>query len=124
MADNGDLVLTLNEQGQEIAFKAPVAYQDGPNGRMAVASRYVINADGTVGFAVGSYDTSRSLVIDPTLDYSTYLGGNKNDLAQAVAVDSSGNVYVTGFNNGGQFPTTVGAIRPPRRAGTTCSSPS
>ena len=111
VADNGDLVLTINEQGQEIAFKAPVAYQDGPNGRTAVASRYVLNADGTIGFEVGSYDTSRPLVIDPTLDYSTYLGGNNNDLAQAVAVDSAGNAYVTGYNNGGHFPTTVGAYQ-------------
>src|SRR5262249_48696657 len=90
VAANGNLVLTLDGQARDLACKAPVAYQDAPTGRTAITSRYVINADGTVGFEVGNYDPSRPLVIDPTLDYSTYLGGNHNELAQAVAVDSAG----------------------------------
>jgi len=28
-----------------------------------------------IGFSIGDYDPSRELVIDPTLSYSTYLGG-------------------------------------------------
>ena len=41
-----------------------------------MASRYVIRADGTVGFEVGAYDASRTLVIDPVLSYGTYFGGS------------------------------------------------
>ena len=106
---NGNLILTLDGSGQTISFQAPVAYQNGPTGRVAVASSFVINADGSIGFAVGPHDASRTLIIDPTLSYSTYLGGNGGDDATGVAVDSSGNVYVTGSTSSAAFPTTPGA---------------
>jgi len=53
--------------------------------------------------------------LDPTgstLVYSTYLGGTGQDVALAVAVDPSGNAYVTGLS-GGDFPTTPGSFQPP-----------
>ena len=61
-----------------------------------IASRFVLGRDGQVGFQVGRYDHSRSLVIDPvlSLSYSTYLGGN--GFGDAIAVDSAGNAYITG----------------------------
>ena len=43
--------------------------------------------------------------------YSTYIGGNNRDVAMGVAVDSSGNAYVTGFTYSGKFPITGGALR-------------
>ena len=97
IADNGDLVLTLDNSGHTISFKAPVAYQDGPNGREAVASHYRINDDGTIGFDVGSYDANRQLVIDPVLSYATYFGGTGVDAIDGVAVDAAGNFYLTGY---------------------------
>ncbi len=44
----------------------------------------------------GPYDPTRELVIDPNLVWSTYLGGSGGDWAYDVALDSGGNVYVTG----------------------------
>ena len=35
-------------------------------------------ADNKIGFAIGDYDHSRELVIDPVLSYSTYLGGSED----------------------------------------------
>jgi uncharacterized protein (TIGR03437 family) len=43
--------------------------------------------------------------------YATYLGGNTVDAAYAIAVDSSGDVYVTGMTSSSNFPVTPGAAQ-------------
>ncbi|WP_179129216.1 SBBP repeat-containing protein [Candidatus Brocadia sapporoensis] len=57
------------------------------------------------GFTVASYDKRYPLVIDPTLIYSTYLGGSGSDVGFGIAVDSAGNAYVTGITLSSDFPT-------------------
>jgi hypothetical protein len=50
--------------------------------------------------------------IDPsgsTLIYSTYFGGNGDDVGTGIAVDASGQAYVTGRTASSNFPTTQGA---------------
>ena len=52
--------------------------------------------------------------LDPqaaSLLYSTYLGGGLTDSASSVAIDSSGNAYVSGTTNSLNFPTTTGAFQ-------------
>jgi hypothetical protein len=65
--------------------------------------RFTLDALNHVRFALGPYDHTRPLVIDPSLTYSTYLGG-AGDQAKGVAVDSSGNAYVTGATVSTGFP--------------------
>ena len=62
------------------------------------------------GFAVGRYDRGRELVIDPSLSYSTLLGGSSHEFGSGIQVDASGNAYVTGFTQSPNFPTTTGAF--------------
>ena len=77
--------------------KKPVAYQlDAGGARIAVASHYRRNADGSYGFALGKYDRSRELVIDPALTFSQYISGNYQMILKSVGVDSKGYVYVAG----------------------------
>ena len=45
------------------------------------------------------------------LIYSTYLGGTNADYSLGIAVDGSGNAYVTGFTISTDFPTTTGAYQ-------------
>jgi len=83
---------------------APVAYQVINGQNVAVPAQYSILGAGKVGFNLGSYDKAYSLVIDPQLKYSNYLGGALNDRALGVAVDQLGYAYITGYTTSTNFP--------------------
>src|SRR5579871_3969521 len=94
IAKDGTLVLGLS--GGQVRWHRPLVYQQQSGQRVEVAGRYVLVGQREVGFAVGRYDASKPLVIDPILVYSTYLGGNGNTFALAIAADSQGNAYAAG----------------------------
>lgn len=105
LADNGDLVLI--SKGGELRQHKPVIYQEVDGQRSPLAGSFVIEGKNRVRFEVGEYDLNKVLVIDPTLDYSTYLGGSDgDDKGYAIAVDSSGNSFVTGETLSTNFPTS------------------
>jgi hypothetical protein len=108
--------LVLHTSGGDVVEHAPTAYQVVDGVQHPVASRFVIGRAGNVGFQVGRYDRGRQLVIDPVLSYSTYLGGRGSDRGSAIAVDSSGNVYITGYTSSTNFPTK-GPIQPSSAGG-------
>lgn len=89
----GDLVLKVG--GEQVVHRAPYAYQTLHGATVQVDARYALHGR-TVAFELGDYDHSRPLIIDPTLIYASYLGGSGDDEARAVAVDGSGNIYITG----------------------------
>ncbi len=60
----------------------------------------------------GPYDPALPLIIDPVLSYATYLGGSGLGAVTGVAVDSSGNLYVTGWTEAVNFPV-VGPVLAP-----------
>ncbi|HUI43753.1 MAG TPA: SBBP repeat-containing protein [Terriglobia bacterium] len=117
VAANGDLV--ISSRAGAIRFAKPVVYQaDGRGGRAHVQARYALERltsssgrEPVVAFRLGSYDHTRPLIIDPTLSYSTYLGGSGDDEATSIAVNSLGQVYVTGLTRSADFPTTSGALQ-------------
>ena len=74
----------------------PVAYQIVAGLRRPVQAGYRLMKDGSVKVQVGKYDRSETLVIDPVLSYSGYLGGTGIDIASGIATDSEGAVWVAG----------------------------
>ena len=89
---------------------APVSYQRIGGERVPVESHYKLTGDSGYGFAVGAYDPRYPLVIDPGLDYSTFLGGTGDDQGLGIAVDRRGRVYVTGGTSSFDYPTTPSAF--------------
>jgi hypothetical protein len=89
---------------------APVTYQLIGGERVAVESRYKLEGDGGYGFEVGAHNPRYPLIIDPGLDYSTFLGGTDDDEGLDIAVDRSGKAYVTGNTISADYPTTPGAF--------------
>jgi hypothetical protein len=125
---NGDLVLKVADE--EVRFHKPVAYQQSGAeksgdsaevSRSLVAADYVISAHGQVSFRLGPYDHHKSLVIDPTLSYSTYLGGSADDFATSLAVDAAGSVYISGYTSSVNFPVSAGAFQSSCAGGCTSS---
>ncbi|MCF6150461.1 MAG: hypothetical protein E3K37_17645 [Candidatus Kuenenia sp.] len=114
--ENGELVAET-ELGP-VTFTKPVAYQEIDGKRVNVDVEYIIentkdrnqntnyltknsklptlSSKLIYGFTVASYDKTKELVIDPLLA-STYLSGSYDNLGDAIALDSSGNVYVDGL---------------------------
>ena len=107
---DGDLSIHIG--GTIIRQARPIVYQQIEGVRREIAANYVLKNGGRVAFHLGAYDRSQSLVIDPTLAYSTYLGASsRGRAALGIAVDSAGNTYVSGFTESTAFPTTFGSVQ-------------
>jgi len=93
--------------------QAPLAHQDRDGGRVTIPAAFAIEesatSSGSFGFAVGAYDRSLPLVIDPAIVISCgFLGGSADDAGAGVAIDSSGSVYVAGTTASLDFPVEAG----------------
>jgi hypothetical protein len=104
--DRGDLVLDV--AGDELRQHKPVVYQLIGGNKKMIDGRFLLARDNTASFAIGDYDRSQPLVIDPTLSYSTYLGGTGDERGTGIAVDSSGRAYVSGVTDSLDFPVRGG----------------
>jgi len=106
---NGELLISVAGTGKTASLveRKPVAWQTVAGKRRPVSVSYVIHGDGSVGFALGKYDSTQSLMIDPTLDYSTYLGGSGGEGSYGIAVDSNDHVYVAGPTDSTDFPDSA-----------------
>lgn len=118
----GDLVLATADG--DLRLESPHVYQTVAGRQRPVEGRFVLLANRRVGFELGAYDQSRSLVIDPVLTYSTYLGGSGAESCSAItglpftpgcpaiAVDAAQSAYVAGSTTSTDFPVPSGGIVP------------
>ncbi len=113
---NGAGQLEIETPAGVLQDDRPDAYQEIDGRRMAIDVAYSLDrarggAPHGYGFAVHPYDRTKALVLDPAmLVYAGYIGGDDDDEAFGIAVDGSGNAYVTGFTASTEatFPVAVG----------------
>src|SRR5271170_1281576 len=98
---NGNLV--LHTADSEFEMRKPLIYQGEGASRSEVQGKFVLSAKNEVHFALGPYDHSEKLVIDPAIDCATFLGGAGSAIAETLAVDSSTpgapKIYTMGYTN-------------------------
>jgi len=93
----------------ELKLSKPSAWQEKDGKKLPVEVSYKLIDKKRYSFVVAKADPSLPIVIDPILQ-STYLGGGGMDLANAIAISSTGDVYVAGLTGSNNFPgTTNGA---------------
>ncbi len=118
VTEHGELEVSLKDG--KLIQKKPYVYQEIDGKRIEIEGKFrvksaesgvhnpkskVQNPKFMYGFQVAKYDRSQPLIIDPTLAYSTYLGGSNIDVGYGIAVDTDGNAYVTGYTYSTNFPT-------------------
>ncbi len=101
----GNLLIRLADNGGTLTEQAPVAWQVIDGRRVTVPVQYTVATNGQVGFALGQYQSAHALIIDPTIVYSTYLGGSAREDVEGLAVDGAGNAYITGSTRSSNFPS-------------------
>jgi len=106
----GDLVIRLAHTSLD--QRKPQIYQVVDGTRTPISGGYALDRD-QLSFAIGGFDRTRPLVIDPEVVYSTYLGGSVDEFSEEQpAVDSSGHVYICGITDSPDFPVTPGVVQP------------
>lgn len=105
---NGELLIATRLG--YIKEDAPVSFSNGDT----VTTKYHSYKDDSFGFDLASYNTGEELVIDPSVIWSTYYGGEAGDHANSVVADAAGNIYVTGHTLSNSGIATTGGFQETR----------
>jgi pimeloyl-ACP methyl ester carboxylesterase len=117
--------IRLNRQGDlelftvagKVVHHKPHLYQEINGIQLEIKGKYVLQGKNQVAFAIGAYNKSQPLVIDPQilfngLVYRTFLGGSNLTRGEDIAMDAAGNTYITGYTYATDFPVTAGVLKP------------
>ncbi|MBV8053178.1 MAG: SBBP repeat-containing protein, partial [Acidobacteriaceae bacterium] len=115
---DGNVVLAFLDG--DIRLQTPEIFQMVAGEKRKVEGRFQLRKQNEVGFELGPYDRASTLIIDPVLTYSTYLGGSGDEGCSvilktgtpisgcpAVAVDPASNAYIAGSTASTDFPTAT-----------------
>jgi uncharacterized protein (TIGR03437 family) len=121
MQFTGDVTLSLEIDGalavrhgeRIVRWHRPRVHQRVAGQQRQIEGGYRLGEGGVVQFTVGAYDRSAALVIDPVVQYATFVGRGSNEASFAVTADSQGNAYVVGTTTSQEYPTSPGAVTSP-----------
>jgi hypothetical protein len=101
--DLGELVVEMD--WGKVIERRPYVYQELEGERVEVDAEYALLSENSFTFRLSdTYNPLYAVVIDPVLEYSTYLGGAFTDVCKDIAVDGSGKALVTGLTLSSDFP--------------------
>jgi hypothetical protein len=110
-----DGALTIRTRAGSLRQAAPAAWEVLPDGgKRPVESRFRLVGPRRFGFEISGRDPTRALVIDPGLDWATYLGGAGDESVEGLAMtsDGTGDVVLAGQTASPDFPATNGNLTP------------
>ena len=91
---------------------APYAYQIDADGKqIRVSCDFVLSGNVVSYYFPEGYDSSRPLIIDPEIAFSTYIGSTTNSFGFTASYDNAGNLYAGAVVFGASYPTTAGAYQ-------------
>jgi len=100
---SGDLLIHAGDT--VLKQHKPYVYQEVDSRKNEIESEYLVHRDNKVSFKVAAYDETIPLIIDPVLEFSTFLGGEAFSHISDIKVDSTGHIYVVGATNSVYYPT-------------------
>lgn len=89
--------LRFDYQSGQMIESAPIAWQNIDGQRSGVSVKFAIDSQGLVGFAIGAYNPSYALVIDPAYQWHTFYGGAPTFELTASCPYSGSMSYVAGY---------------------------
>lgn len=102
--ESGNLALHIPQGIVEL--RRPVIYQKEADGsrRPVSPSNFVVRGN-EVTLRIGEYEKDKQLIVDPVLSFSTLIGANNTTTVSGVAVDESGDMFITGTTFATNYPT-------------------
>ncbi len=106
--ENGILIIET-EFGPIIQAPPNAWYKQVSGENLPVVCNFRKIDEYTYGFHVPESNSELALVIDPGLEWSTFLGGNADDHCMSVTLNDAGQIIIAGATGSNDFPFTSGA---------------
>lgn len=97
--------LHIKNNNISIVFYKPVSYQIIKEKKIYIQSKFIIK-ENKITFDIKDYDKNYDLIIDPFIEYSTYLGGSESEYPSVIAIDEEENMYIAGETVSKDFENT------------------
>ena len=110
--------LYIKTSVSDVVELSPYSYQlNDQTGKQEIDVRYTAEGKNTIKFKVKNYNSSKTLVIDPTLIFATFTGSRASQWGYTATYGSDGSLYSGGIVFGNGFPVSTGAFQTVFRGG-------